>query len=71
MTIIQQILNKSENAQRMDQIAFNQYSKGEITLEECLKQFYINNRVANQDKLITLPMFKEWLESIGYGISDI
>lgn len=67
MNIITKVLNGSENARSKDLYAFNRWYKGEIDTEECMQEFFRNNRVRFdvQDR-ITPEMFTEWLKGLGY-----
>lgn len=66
MTLIQRLLNKSKNSADADCRSFNMYHNGDITIEECLIRFYANNRIKNEDQIINIKEFEEWLKSIGY-----
>ena len=66
---IRRSLKKGLTASRFDQSIFNKYSKGKISLEECMSSFFYNNGVKEKDReKITEEMFKAWLYSEGYGL---
>ena len=66
---ITKVLKKGINAAGEDQKRFNAYSKGKITLEECMDWFFYNNNVRQQDReKITAELFKAWLYTEGYGM---
>lgn len=67
--VINKLLKKGTNAARGDQQAFNKYSKGIITFEECKTCFFNNNGIYRREEreLITDELLKEWIYSPGYG----
>lgn len=66
---ITKVLKKGIKAAGEDQKRFNAYSKGLITLEECMDWFFYNNNVRQQDReKITAELFKAWLYTEGYGM---
>lgn len=66
--IIVKNLKKSENSSNQDQRIFKRYSDGDLSLEQCKSQFFVHNKIKNQEtrQSITDEMFKGWLETIGY-----
>lgn len=66
MGLIQRLLSKSNGSVIRDKTTFEKYKLGQISLEQCMQEFYKNNYVRNEDQILTKAMFKEWLEGIGY-----
>ena len=67
MTLMQSVLKKGAHIAHSDQKLFNDYERGDITLQECKKLFFENNKVDRESQmLITDSVFKEWLNGIGY-----
>lgn len=65
---ITKVLKKGLNATRIDQKIFNDYSKGVISLNDCMSMFFKNNRVSKtEQEAITQDLFKAWLYTEGYG----
>lgn len=66
---ITKVLKKGNGAANEDQKRFNQYSRGIISIDECLSWFFFNNKVRDRDrKAITHDLFNQWLRSLGYGV---
>ena len=63
------VLKKGVNASMNDQKAFNKYSRGLMTIEECMDWFFYNNKVREADRQkISQDLFKAWLYTEGYGM---
>lgn len=68
LDIIRRYLKRGHTASSHDQKAFNKYSKGEMTLEECKSRFFYNNGIKSEKErsIITDELFIEWLGTIGF-----
>lgn len=69
---ITKVLKKGASAVWYDQKAFNDYSRGEISIEECMDKFFNNNQVKKEERAeITQDLFKKWLYTEGYGCNGL
>lgn len=63
---IARLLYKGSFTADRDSRLFHQYERGEVSLEDCIKDFLKHNGCEHKAGTFTPELFKEWLESLGY-----